>query len=75
MPVLAELCIVLLFGFLAVELESASRRAFRAHNKVTDQVVLLDLSLGLTAVLVVVLSMKIVMGLLFQAFPQGVGAW
>lgn len=74
MPVLAELCIVLLFGFLAVELESASRRAFRAYNKATDQVVPLDLSLGLTTVLVVVLSMNMVTGLLFQTLLPDAGA-
>ena len=65
MPVLAELWVALLFGALAVELNAASRRAFRAHGKATDQVVLLDFSLGLTAVLVAVLCLRIMMKLFF----------
>ena len=65
MAVLAELWIALLLGALAVELNVASRRAFQAHDRVTEQVVLLDLSLGLTAVLVAVLCLRIFMGLIF----------
>lgn len=74
MPVLAEPCIALLFGLLAVEVESASRQAFRAYNDVTDQVLLLDPSLGRITVLVVALSMNMVTGLLFQTLSPGAGA-
>lgn len=65
MPVLAELCTALLLGFLAVELDAASRRSLRATGRVTDGVVLLDFSLGLTAVLVAVLCLRVAMELLF----------
>lgn len=64
MPVLVELPIALLLGFLAVELDAASRRALRANGRVTDGVVLLDFSLGLTAVLVAVLCLRVAMELL-----------
>lgn len=65
MPVLAELCIALLLGFLAVELDTASRRASRVNDRVTDRVVMLDLSLGFTTILVTVLSLRVVTGLIF----------
>lgn len=65
MPVLVELPIALLLGFLVVELDAASRRALRANGRVTDGVVLLDFSLGLTAVLVAVLCLRVAMELLF----------
>lgn len=65
MPVLAELWGTLLLGALAVELNAASRRAFRAHGKTTDQVVLLDFSLGLTAAFVAVLCLRLFAKLFF----------
>lgn len=65
MPVLFELPIALLLGFLAVELDAASRRSLRSSGRVTDQVVLLDLSLGLVAVLVTVLFLRVAMEMLF----------
>lgn len=65
MPVLAELWGALLLGALAMELNAASRREFQAHGKATDRVVLLDFSLGLTAVLVTVLCLRVFMSLLF----------
>lgn len=65
MPVPVELCIALLLGFLAVELDAASRRSLRTNGRVTDEVVLLDFSLGLTAVLVTVLCLRVTMGLAF----------
>lgn len=65
MPVLAELWMALLLGFLAVELDAASRRVLRTTGRVTDWVVLLDFSLGLTAVLVTVLCSRIAVELLF----------
>lgn len=65
MPVLAELFVALILGLLAIELDSASRRALGAHNRVTDGILLLDLAFGFTVVLVTVLSMRMVTGLIF----------
>lgn len=57
--VTAEIWIVLLLSFVIVELEQASRKAIRHYNKVTDQVVVLDLCLGIAVVCVMVLWFRI----------------